>query len=492
MEDLVYSENNKNVRVKDLSILREDFLWGGAVAAHQLEGGWKEGGKGVSIADVMTVGANGVPRKITDGVLSGENYPNHEAIDFYHHYKEDVKLFAELGLKCFRTSIAWTRIFPKGDEAEPNEAGLQFYDDLFDECLKYGIHPVITLSHFEMPYHLVKEYGGWRNRKLIDFFLRFAEVCFNRYKDKVKYWMTFNEINNQANFTEDFAPFTDSGLKFEKGEDREALMYQAAHYELVASAKIVALGHKINPDFKIGCMIAMVPIYPFSCDPQDMIAATVAMQRRYWFADVHVKGCYPSYIKKYLQRKQYQLDITKEDQAILQEGVVDYIGFSYYMSYVIKDHGKGPTYDYDEENDIIPNPYVKATKWGWSIDPNGLRYAMNWFNERYEMPLFIVENGFGAMDKVENGEINDQYRIDYLKAHIETMKQAVEYDGVDLLGYTPWGFIDLVSAATGEMEKRYGFIYVDKDNAGKGTLNRYKKKSFTWYQDVIKSNGEKL
>ena len=476
-----------------MSIFKENFLWGGAVAAHQLEGGWQDGGKGVSVADVMTVGAHGVPRRITNGVLEGENYPNHEAIDFYGRYKEDVKLFAELGLKCFRTSIAWTRIFPNGDEAEPNEAGLQFYDDLFDECLKYGIEPVITLSHFEMPYHLVTEYGGWRNRKMVEFFARFAEVCFTRYKDKVKYWMTFNEINNQANYKEDFAPFTNSGLKFEAGDDREKIMYQAAHYELVASAKAIEIGHKINPDFEIGCMIAMVPIYPYSCSPSDMMAATVAMQRRYWFTDVHCKGRYPSYMKAYFDRKQFDLDITAEDEVQLTKGTVDYIGFSYYMSFAVKDHDKGPAFDYDEANDLVENPYVKASEWGWQIDPTGLRYAMNWFNDRYELPLFIVENGFGAIDEIsEDGEIHDEYRIDYLREHIEAMQEAVIYDGIDLMGYTPWGFIDLVSAGTGEMKKRYGFIYVDKDNDGAGTLDRSKKDSFHWFQKVIASNGEAL
>ncbi|MDT2659439.1 6-phospho-beta-glucosidase [Enterococcus hulanensis] len=476
-----------------MSIFKENFLWGGAVAAHQLEGGWQDGGKGVSVADVMTVGAHGVPRRITNGVLEGENYPNHEAIDFYGRYKEDVKLFAELGLKCFRTSIAWTRIFPNGDEAEPNEAGLQFYDDLFDECLKYGIEPVITLSHFEMPYHLVTEYGGWRNRKMVEFFARFAEVCFTHYKDKVKYWMTFNEINNQANYKEDFAPFTNSGLKFEAGDDREKIMYQAAHYELVASAKAIEIGHKINPDFEIGCMIAMVPIYPYSCSPSDMMAATVAMQRRYWFTDVHCKGRYPSYMKAYFDRKQFDLDITAEDEVQLTKGTVDYIGFSYYMSFAVKDHDKGPAFDYDEANDLVENPYVKASEWGWQIDPTGLRYAMNWFNDRYELPLFIVENGFGAIDEIsEDGEIHDEYRIDYLREHIEAMQEAVIYDGIDLMGYTPWGFIDLVSAGTGEMKKRYGFIYVDKDNDGAGTLDRSKKDSFHWFQKVIASNGEAL
>lgn len=476
-----------------MSSLRKDFLWGGAVAAHQLEGGWNKDGKGVSVADVMTVGANGVPREITNGVLQGKNYPNHEGIDFYTHYKEDIKLFAEMGFKCFRTSIAWTRIFPEGDESEPNELGLKFYDELFDECLKYGIEPVITLSHFEMPYHLVTEYGGWRNRKMIGFFVRFAEVCFTRYKDKVKYWMTFNEINNQANYNEDFAPFTNSGIAYQAGENREKIMYQAAHYELVASALAVKIGHEINPDFQIGCMIAMCPIYPLSCKPEDMMMSVSAMHKRYWFTDVHVRGYYPAYLEKYFQRKGFNLDITVEDKLLLLEGCVDYIGFSYYMSFTTESKSDNPQYDYDESKDLVRNPYVQASDWGWQIDPVGLRYAMNWFYDRYQLPLFIVENGFGAIDQLNSdGTIDDDYRIDYLKAHIEAMKTAVEEDGIDLLGYTPWGCIDLVSAGTGEMKKRYGFIYVDKDNEGQGTLKRSKKKSFDWYKQVIATNGEQL
>lgn len=476
-----------------MSVLREDFLWGGAVAAHQLEGGWQAGGKGVSVADVMTKGAHNEPRQITPGVQPGYHYPNHEAIDFYHRYPEDVALFAELGINCFRTSIAWSRIFPKGDELEPNEEGLKFYDDLFAACQAKGIELVITLSHFEMPYHLVTEYGGWRNRKMIDFFLRFARVCFNRYKDVVKYWMTFNEINNQANYQEDFAPFTNSGLKFDPGEDREAIMYQAAHYELVASAKAVTLCHQVDPDAKIGCMIAMVPIYPYSCNPEDMMGATVAMHRRYWFADVHCKGHYPNYMNTYFARKEIKLDITQEDLMDLREGTVDYIGFSYYMSFAIKGQDNGPLYDYDEAHDLVKNPYVKASEWGWQIDPTGLRYALNWFADRYELPLFIVENGFGAVDEVTaEGAIHDPYRIEYLKAHVQAMKDAVAYDGVDLMGYTPWGFIDLVSAGTGEMKKRYGMIYVDLDDYLQGSGDRSKKDSFYWYQKVIETNGESL
>ncbi|CAM3490264.1 6-phospho-beta-glucosidase [Streptococcus pluranimalium] len=474
-----------------MSKLREDFLWGGAVAAHQLEGGWQEGGKGISVADVMTAARHGVPCEITAGVLEGKYYPNHEAIDFYHRYKEDIALFAEMGFKCFRTSIAWTRIFPKGDELEPNEAGLQFYDDLFDECLKYGIEPVVTLSHFELPYHLVTEYGGFTNRKVIDFFVRFAEVVFKRYKDKVKYWMTFNEINNQANYQEDFAPFTNSGIVYKEGDDREAIMYQAAHYELVASARAVKIGHEINPDFQIGCMIAMCPIYPATCKPSDILMAQKAMQKRYYFTDVHVHGFYPEHIIKYWERKGIEVDFTEEDRKDLLEGTVDYIGFSYYMSFAIDSHrDNNPHYDYLETEDLVKNTYVKASDWDWQIDPLALRITLNTIWDRYQKPMFIVENGLGAVDTPdENGYVEDDYRIDYLRSHIETMNQAINEDGVELLGYTTWGPIDLVSAGTGEMKKRYGFIYVDLDNQGNGTLKRSKKKSFDWYKKVIASNG---
>ncbi|MCI8516815.1 MAG: 6-phospho-beta-glucosidase [Hungatella sp.] len=473
--------------------LRKDFLWGGAVAAHQLEGGYLEGGKGLSIMDVTTAGDRTTPRRVTDGILPGEEYPNHEAIDFYHRYKEDIRLFSEMGFKCFRTSIAWTRIFPKGDETEPNEEGLKFYDDMFDECHKYGIEPVITLSHFEMPLHLTKVYGGFRSRKVIDYFVRFAAVCFERYKDKVKYWMTFNEINNQANFNMELSIYSNSGILYQEGDNREEVMYQAAHYELVASALAVKAGHEINPDFKIGCMIAMCPIYPVACKPEDILMAEKAMQKRYYYTDVHVHGVYPRGILSHWKRKGFSIDCTPEDLAALKEGCVDYIGFSYYMSFATEYRSENPFYEYDEANGLVKNPYVKASDWGWQIDPVGLRYALNWFTDRYPVPLFIVENGLGAYDKVEeDGSICDDYRIEYFKMHIEQMKKAVEEDGVDLMGYTPWGCIDLVSAGTGEMDKRYGFIYVDKHNDGTGDLSRRPKKSFYWFKRVIETNGEEL
>lgn len=468
----------------------KDFLWGGAVAAHQVEGAWNVDKKGVSTADVMTAGANGVAREITKGIIEGKNYPNHEAIDFYHHYKEDIALFKELGLKAFRTSINWTRIFPNGDEEKPNEAGLQFYDDLFDELLKNNIEPVITLSHFEIPYHLYEEYGGFTNKKLIDFFVHYAKTVMTRYKDKVKYWMTFNEINNQADGQHTLHTWTNSALLFEEGDNKEALTFQAGLNELIASAKVVKLGHEINPDFQIGCMMAYVPVYPYSCNPSDLMASVKVMDRRFFYSDIHARGIIPAYAQKYWEQKGYEIEITQEERQALKEGTVDYIGFSYYMSGAVTtlpDVAGDEITEFPEAK-VVLNPYVSASDWGWQIDPVGLRYTLNIVYERYNLPLFIVENGFGAYDKLEDGKIHDPYRIDYLQKHIDQMELAVNVDGVDLMGYTPWGVIDLVSFGSGEMEKRYGFIYVDKDNAGNGTLKRLKKDSFAWYQKLIQEN----
>ncbi|GMA47876.1 6-phospho-beta-glucosidase [Tetragenococcus muriaticus] len=476
--------------------LPEGFLWGGAVATHQIEGGWQADGKGISTADVMTAGNNTTPRRITEGVLKGENYPNHEAIDFYRRYKEDIALFKELGLKVFRTSIAWARIFPNGDEQEPNEEGLKFYDNLFDELLDAGIQPVITLSHFEIPYHLAKEYGGFRNKKLIDYFVHYAEVVMNRYKDKVKYWMTFNEINNQADSQDPFSTWTNSAILINEDENSEEVVFQAGLNELIASAKVVKLGHKINPNFQIGCMLAYVPIYPYSCNPDDMMASVKVMNRRFFYNDVHARGEIPDYTLKEWERKGYNIEYTQEDLQTLKEGIVDYIGFSYYMSGTVstlpdvKAQGNVPEYPNAK---IVDNPYIEKSDWGWPIDTVGLRYILNILHQRYNLPLFIVENGLGAYDKVEeDGSVHDPYRVSYLRKHISEMIKAVDIDGVNLISYTPWGVIDIVSAGTGEMEKRYGFIYVDKDNEGNGSLERSRKDSFYWYKKVIESNGEEL
>lgn len=469
----------------------DKFLWGGAVAAHQLEGAWNVDGRGPSVCDVLTAGSRENPRKITDGVIAGESYPNHNGIDFYHTYKEDIALLAEMGFKCFRTSISWSRIFPNGDELVPNEKGLEFYDDLFDELLKYNIEPVITLSHFEMPYFLAKEYGGWINRKLIDFFYRYATTVMERYKDKVKYWLTFNEINNQTNIAHDMCGWTNSGILFSKMDNPQKGLYQAVHNEMVAAAMVVKKGHEINPDFKIGCMEAFVPIYPYSCNPEDIMLAHDAMHDRYLFTDVQCRGHYPSYIKAKWERENCKPDILPEDEEILAQGTVDYIGFSYYMSNAVK----ADAYDemaalYGGNCHNVPNPYVSKSDWGWQIDPVGLRYSLSALYERYEKPLFIVENGFGAIDELKADKTcDDTYRIEYLKAHINEIENAIVNDGVDVIGYTPWGCIDVVSFSTGELRKRYGFIYVDINDDGTGTRNRYKKKSFDWYKKVIASNG---
>lgn len=475
----------------------KDFLWGGAVAAHQIEGAWQEAGKGMSIADVMTAGSNLENRMITDGVLDNQYYPNHEAIDFYHRYRDDIQLFKRLGLKCFRTSINWSRIFPNGDDELPNEAGLQFYDDLFDELLKNGIEPVITLSHFEIPYHLYKAYGGFKNKKLIDFFVNYADVVMRRFKDKVTYWLTFNEINNQADGQHQLHTWTNSAVLVQPNENAEEVIYQAGLNELIASAKVVKLGHEINPDFKIGAMMAYVPVYPFSANPEDQMAASKVMERRYFYSDIHARGEIPSYTLAYWKQKGYQMSYTESELQALKEGTVDFIGFSYYMSATVTTQKSDDLTGYDipdfPQAKIVKNPYVEASDWGWQIDPVGLRYVLNTVYQRYNLPLFIVENGFGAYDKQDDeGQIHDDYRIAYLKAHIQEMKKAILEDGVPVIGYTPWGIIDLVSFGTGEMEKRYGMIYVDKDNTGEGTLQRGLKDSFAWYQKVIQTNGQEL
>lgn len=473
--------------------LPKDFLWGGAVAAHQVEGGWDQGGKGVSIADVLTGGSHGVDRIITREVEKDRYYPNHKASDFYHHYKEDIALLAEMGFRCFRTSIAWTRIFPLGDEEEPNEEGLQFYDKLFDELLRCGIEPVVTLSHFEMPLHLVQKYGGWKNRKVIDFFTHYSQTVMTRYKDKVKYWMTFNEINNQKNYKYPLFGYTCSGVIFPQEKNPEEAMYQTVHHELVASAKVVKLGHQINPNFKIGCMIAFVPVYPYSCNPNDVMYAAELMRDRYLFGDVHVRGKYPSYVLREWEQKGYQIRIEPEDEEILREGTVDYVGISYYMSNAVQAGTTGSGSAAAGLEGSVPNPYVVTSEWGWQIDPVGLRYSLNMLYERYQKPIFIVENGFGDTDTPNtDGSIQDDARIAYLRTHITEMKKAVLLDGVPVIGYTPWGCIDCVSFTTGEYRKRYGFIYVDYHDDGTGSGQRTRKKSFEWYKNVIVSNGKEL
>ena len=471
----------------------QNFLWGGATAANQYEGAYNLDGKGLSVQDVTPKG--GVPASPGDRnplITEGPTPDNLklEGIDFYHRYKEDIALFAEMGFKVYRTSIAWSRIFPNGDELEPNEAGLKFYDNLFDELAKYGIEPLITLYHYETPLHLARQYNGWANRDLIGFYERYIRTVFTRYKDKVKYWLTFNEINSVLH-----APFMSGGIATPAEELSKQDLYQAVHHELVASALATKIGHEINPDFKIGCMVLAMPAYPMTPKPEDVLAAREFENQNYLFSDIHARGKYPAYINRFFKENGIEIQFAPGDKELLAENTVDFISFSYYMSVVAAHDPENYSSGRGNLLGRIMNPHLASSEWGWQIDPVGLRLVLNSFYDRYQLPLFIVENGLGAKDVLVDGPngptVEDDYRIDYLKQHLQQVGEALE-DGVELLGYTTWGCIDLVSASTAELSKRYGFIYVDSNDDGSGTLARYKKKSFDWYKEVIATNGDSL
>lgn len=479
--------------MKDL--FPDNFYWGGAVAANQCEGAYLENGKGESTQDHVGAAAFNKTRIVYENIEQDIYFPSHEGIDFYHSYKEDIKLFAEMGFKMFRFSIAWSRIFPTGIEEHPNEEGLRFYDSVFEELKKYNIEPLVTISHYESPFYLTKKYNGWYGREVIDHFVKYCDVLFRRYKDTVKYWITFNEINC---LTLDIKAFQGGALLYnEKGEAvqpkdiPEYMRYQALHHQFIAGAKAVKLAHEINPDFKIGCMLAYLCQYPLTCNPADMMLANEVMQlRNYLCGDVHVRGYYPSFAKTYFKKQNIQIQMFEEDEQILREGKVDFCAFSYYQSICVSTNQNAEIIQ-GNILDGIKNPYVKASDWGWQVDPIGLRWSLHQLYDRYQVPLMIAENGLGANDILEDETVKDPYRIDYLRAHIEEIGKAIQ-EGIDILGYTWWGPIDVVSLGTGEMKKRYGFVYVDRDNEGKGTQKRYKKQSFEWYKKVISSNGNDL
>lgn len=468
----------------------KDFLWGGALAANQCEGGWREDGRGLANADVLPYGKDRIAVIRGDCAMLTPDaehfYPAQQAIDFYHHYREDITMFAEMGFKALRLSIAWSRIFPNGDDDTPNEAGLQFYENVFRTCRKYGIEPVVTINHYDIPMNLVTAYGGWRNRKLIDLYKKLVTTLFSRYKGLVHYWMTFNEINIMTS-----ACFMAAGIVFKSEENRYKTIHDAVHHVLVASAWAVKLCHEMLPDAKIGCMLNAGIFYPATCNPLDVQAAQQENRKHYMFTDVQVLGEYPVYVKKEYEREGYVIPFAEDDEKVLKENLVDFVSFSYYSTRVSQANAEGKF-----DSNLLksaPNPYLKTEPWGRFIDPLGLRITMNEIYDRYHKPLFIAENGLGAPDEPDkNGHIEDDYRIEYLRDHIQAMKDAVELDGLEVLGYTCWGPIDLVSVATGQMKKRYGFIYVDLDDEGNGTRKRSKKKSFDWYKKVIASNGEDL
>ena len=454
----------------------KEFLWGGATAANQCEGAWNEDGKGASIQDYMPHGIMQGPSEVID-----EHNLKLKGIDLYHHYKEDIALFAEMGFKVYRMSIAWSRIFPNGDDEKPNEKGLEFYDNVFDECKKYGIEPLVTLSHYETPYHLAKKYDGWKSRDLIGFYEKYVRTVFTRYKGKVHYWITFNEINSIWHF-----PLMGAGILTPKNLLNAQDLYQAAHHELVASALATKIGHEIDSENKIGCMVLGLTSYPRTCNPDDVIATMEESKRGYFFTDIHMRGYYPSYALKMMEKEGVVLDATDEDLEILKN-TCDFLSFSYYMSKCIASNPEQYEKGKGNLTTGVKNPYLQESQWGWQIDPKGLRYLLNTYYDRYQKPLFIVENGLGAKDTLLSEEkdgywVEDDYRIRYMNDHLTQVSKAINDDGVEVMGYTSWGCIDLISASTAEMKKRYGFIYVDRNNDGTGTFKRYKKKSFYWYK----------
>ena len=491
-----------------MNVFPENFLWGGATSACQYEGGYAEDGAGAAISDFLTAGSHTVPRRLTwkepvtgqtgscpmafgkkmempagavPAALPGEYYPSHKATDFYHHYKEDIALLAEMGFKTFRMSISWARLFPNGDEEVPNEAGLAFYDAVFDECKKYGIEPLVTLAHFDTPAGLAVKYNGWASRECISFFERYALTCFERFKGKVKYYLTFNEINSIG-----LLPIGAGVL-----HDTPQVRAQAAHNEFVASALAVKAAHEVDPSIMVGQMVAYQPRYGLTCDPADQLLRMQELQEVYFYTDVQTGGFYPAYRLRQYERDGIVLDDRPEDYDLIKHYSADFLSFSCYGSTTVTTH------DAAKGNGNmalgVMNPYLEANAWGWATDPNCLRIALNELYDRYHKPLWIVENGIGWADEVQpDGTIHDTYRIDYLRQNIQSMRDAIVLDGVDLMGYTMWGCIDLVSGGTGEMKKRYGFIYVDMDDAGNGTLARIRKDSFYWYKKVIASNGEDL
>lgn len=471
------------------------FLWGGATAANQCEGAYAADGRGLSSVDVVPFGPDRMPvargEKKMLACDSSHVYPAHEAIDHYHHFKEDIALFAEMGYKCYRMSIAWTRILPNGDDDIPNEAGIRFYRELFEECRKYSIEPVVTIDHFDTPIALIERYGGWRDRRMIDAYIKYCTILFDNFGDLVKYWLTFNEINMLLHMS-----FMGAGIIFEPGEDREQVKYTAAHHELVASALAVKLAQTKIPGVQVGCMLAAGQFYPYSCNPADIWDGLEKDRDNYFFIDVQARGAYPVWAWKRMERAGVTPPMAPEDAQILREGAVDFIAFSYYCSrcttadpVLFAKHARPGNAVFR----AVVNPHLKSSEWGWQIDPLGLRVTCNTLYDRYQKPLFIVENGLGAVDKIEpDGTIHDSYRIAYLSAHLKALRDTVCEDGIPVLGYTAWGCIDLVSASSGEMKKRYGMIYVDKDDSGNGTLARLRKDSFYWYQNVIRTNGAEL
>ncbi len=468
----------------------ENFLWGGAVAANQCEGAYGVDGKGMSLADIHLHHTNqDITKHDSDVTLAQVKeaiedkvgyYPKRHGIDFYHTYKDDLKLLSEMGFKTFRTSIDWSRIFPNGDELEPNQKGLEFYDGLIDEIIRLGMEPIISMLHYETPLNITLNYGGWHNRKVVDMFARYGEVLLNRYQNKVKYWIVINQINLMYHES-----FNSVAICKDQVDNLDEAKYQAIHNQFVASALIVEKAREINPNMQMGTMLADCTAYPESCDPDDVVMAMKRNRLQYFFSDVQLRGEYPGYMKRFFAENHFDIKEIAGDAEILKNNTMDFLAVSYYYSQMVSAKNSM------DPIDTTKNPYLKANPWGWAIDSKGLYNALSQYYDRYQVPLMIAENGFGMYDKLEDGTVHDDYRISYLSQHIAQLKEAIK-DGVEIFAYCAWGPIDIVSCSSAEMEKRYGFIYVDIDNQGNGTHQRIKKDSFYWYKKVIETNGEEL
>lgn len=461
----------------------KSFLWGGSIASHQCEGAYNEDGKGLGIMDLVTVGSVSKPREFHDEIQQGVVYPSHYGIDFYHRYKEDIAFFKEAGFTALRISIDWSRIYPNGDEEEPNRAGIEHYRDVIMELKRQEIEPIVTLFHFEMPINIVRKYGSWTNRETVDLYLKYAKTMFTEFKDIVTYWSTFNEMNHMDSDMEmtDFFTYMNTGLCYSKLEKPAEVMVRCSYNMTLASVKAVKLGHEINPEFKIGCVFGLTPIYAWSCDPEDSIKAFHSMDKDWYQVDAMTKGEFPEFKLETYRQRGVDLVISEEDKEAFREGKIDFIGVNYYGSAVESAKGaeEGDTNFFGGQS----NPFLEKSDWGWTIDPKGLRYLLLMLDRRYKLPMIITENGLGAVDVLENGQVHDPYRIHYVKEHLDQLKIAMEEDKVDCFGYLMWGPIDLISATTGEMKKRYGFVYVDQDDAGNGSLQRIKKDSFEWFKE---------
>lgn len=471
----------------------EDFFWGGSIAAHQMEGSWNVDGKGPAIMDFATSGTVDIPREFTESIEEGKHYPSHEGIDFYNRYKKDIELFADMGFKALRISIDWSRIYPNGDELEPNKKGIDYYINVVDTLKSYGIEPIVTLYHFEMPKNLVDKYGSWTNKEVVKFYLKYAETMFLALKGKVKYWVTFNEMNHIDPRTEasDIFTYILAGLKYTEMENPKQTLATIGYHMTLAGVKACELGRKIDSDNIMGCVFGLTPVYPYNSDPKVSLKALEEMDRDFYQIDAMTRGFYPKYKIKEYDKLGIEIEITDDDKKSFENGTIDFIGLNYYSSSMVKleDGNK------DEEALFsgIQNPLLPKSKWGWAIDPVGLRYIVNYTYRKYGLPIIVTENGLGAEDILESdGQIHDTYRIDYLNEHLSELKKAIVEDGVECFGYLMWGPIDLVSATTGEIKKRYGFIYVNKHDNGTGDYSRIPKDSYYWFKDVISTNGESI